>query len=82
MLGGHGLVDHGKWHVLESIGSFVLDMSIVAERKALSQPAMRCMADQSAASSSSAWRSRWHPTKSSISFAKSKACPVYLLSND
>ena len=67
---------------VESMGSFILDMSVVAEQKTLSQPATRCMADQSAASSSNAWRSQWHPTKSLISFAKSKACPIWLLSND
>src|SRR5271168_2427119 len=55
--------------------SFVLDISVVAERKYLSHPETCDMASQSAGSSSRALRSRWHPTKSSISFAKSNARP-------
>ena len=52
--------------VVESIGDFVVDISVVAERKDLSHDATSLMDSQSALLSSSAWRSLFLETKESI----------------
>ena len=62
------------WTV-DSIGSFVLDISVIADRNAFSHPATWDIATQSFWSSSRAWRSQLRPTKSLISPEKSKAQP-------
>lgn len=62
------------WTV-NSIGSFILDISVVADQNAFSHPVTWDIASQSFGSSWRAQRSWLHPTKLSISLAKSKAQP-------
>jgi hypothetical protein len=52
--------------VVESISTFVVDISVVADRKDLSQEATSLIDSQSALQSSRAWRSLFRDTKESI----------------
>jgi hypothetical protein len=58
------------------MGFLVVDISVVAERKAFNQLETRVMASHSAVSSSRTRRSRLLPVNASISLEKSRARPI------